>query len=92
MGVTLTGIPRIKESQTKWVEMLEECLRSSEGQVHWRKSERDHLWNTQARQSGLITETVFCELKGQPDSINKIDVYECVRFILLFLLILKKKK
>lgn len=83
MGVTLTGIVRIKESQTKWVEMLEECLRRSEGQVHWRKKrERDHLWNTQARQSGLITRAVFCELKGQPDSINKIDV--CCAFFFFY--------
>ncbi|KAF3841984.1 hypothetical protein F7725_023935, partial [Dissostichus mawsoni] len=33
MGVTLTGILWIKDSQTKWVEMLEECLCSSEGQA-----------------------------------------------------------
>lgn len=40
-----------------------------------REKARETIYETQTRQSRLITETVFCELKGQRDSINKIDVY-----------------
>lgn len=36
------------------------------------------IYETQTRQSGLITEAVFCELKGQRDSINLIDL--CYNF------------
>ena len=35
---------------------------------------RETIYEAQTKQSRLITETVVCELKGQRDSINKIDV------------------
>lgn len=59
MGVTLTGILWIKDSQTKWVEMLEEC--SSEGQVHQRESKSDNFYQMSTRQSRLITELCVSE-------------------------------
>lgn len=40
-----------------------------------RENAGETIYETQTRQSRLITETVFGELKGQRDSINKIDVY-----------------
>lgn len=40
-----------------------------------REKAGETIYETQTRQSRLITETVFCELKGQRDSINKIDVH-----------------
>lgn len=54
-----------------------------------REKAGETIYETQSSQSRLITETVFCELKGQCDSINKIDVY--YDFFLFALLILKNK-
>lgn len=39
-----------------------------------REKAGETIYETQTRQSRLITEAVFGELKGQHDSINKIDV------------------
>lgn len=39
-----------------------------------REKAGETIYETQTKQSRLITETVFCELKGQLDSINQIDV------------------
>lgn len=43
-----------------------------------REKARETIFERRTRQSRLITETVFCELKGQRDSINKTDV--CYNF------------
>lgn len=40
-----------------------------------REKAAESSYETQTRQSRLITETVYGKLKGQRDSINKMNVY-----------------